>query len=106
MTIEQQLLEANARVARLAKCLSERDGGTHDADCKAETFHDTSRCNCGHLHAIHVLNESPTQSLKLHDADVIEKMIEVLKELEYYRAAEALEFNVIQLRNSVNKEGE
>jgi hypothetical protein len=106
--LEQQLLEANAKSIRLTHVLKNFEVLS---DCWLP--HNVEEEHIEEARALHtlrnmmldVLNESPTESLALHNADVIEKMVKVLKVLEYYRAAEALEFNVIQLRNSV-KEGE
>jgi hypothetical protein len=70
MTIEQQLLEVNARVARLEQALNTR--------------YPSETCSWvgAYLNNLNnVLNENPAQSLALHDADVNNKLYALLADI-------------------------
>ena len=53
-----ELADCKAHIKELEDMLRERDGGTHDADCKAIRWNDESMCNCGHNDVVELLTSS------------------------------------------------
>jgi len=62
-----------ANNARLRDMLMQRDGGSHDIDCKK---HRGMPCNCMHDDVLNLLSETPDQSLNEIKAAAIEKMLD------------------------------
>jgi len=56
---DREKARLEAENARLRELLRERDGGTHDVDCKIHRP-SINRCNCGHDEVKALLNPSPT----------------------------------------------
>ena len=50
--------DATALVDRLVEALEDRDGGSHDSDCKVYRNDGFAFCNCGHLDARAALTEA------------------------------------------------
>ena len=57
--LEAGLAAALAREAALRDLLNERDGGNHDADCKALRATGPKLCNCGHDAVVAALAVKP-----------------------------------------------
>ena len=92
MTIEQQLLEANAKIERLSSFIT---SSIYDASEQLR------------MRGESILNESPAQSLALHDADVIDYIHDEI--IDGCETAEECKQEIvnytIRLRNSF-KEGD
>lgn len=113
--IEQQLLEANAKIERLEIAHLLMIDMHNDYHTCGEGDVDCTPCD-KQDRAIEIFNETPTQSLALHDADVIESAIPVkaTRDNNPYTRAVQIGWNMCrkelidvvgQLRNSI-KEGD
>jgi hypothetical protein len=117
--LEKQLLEANAKIERLFKALDDTitiaDSFIQQHGCSFYELEETKEIQ----NVQHMRNRS--DSLKLHDADVIEvalpekitftQVTVACREphdyaMGYNRAINEIDKKIQQLRNSVNKEGE
>lgn len=102
--IEQQLLEANAKIERLEIAHLLMIDMHNDYHTCGEGDVDCTPCD-KQDRAIEIFNETPTQSLALHDADVIDSLLDVIP---WWHDKEFLKIDGVlahsqQLRDNANK---